>query len=280
MVLNLLVASYGSMLRYRFSKLTNIKKANARKRHDYSFMLSKYQDKKKLMLTFTYREEDPYKKMEIMISVKNYITKLILNTGSNDLKYYSNIELGDDFKTPHIHCQFFYDDKKQLLKIRDKVLSKFGLFSEFCHITEPKVQNAKYNYVIKDYRKNITDKELLLIDGVKKVYRDKLNKNIRFCSHSKEKYTKAIYRSAYKKGILKGDVDYLIDNKIIDKEINIIDIKLLELVKILLLVLYRIKSSKDERIDCFDCNLVEFMFIAQFEYWIFGKLWKRYSHCE
>ena len=273
MVLNPLVALYGSMLRHRFSKLTNIKKANARKRHDYSFMLSKYRDKKKLMLTFTYREEDPYKKMEIMISVKNYITKLILNTGSNDLKYYSNIELGDDFKNPHLHCQFFYEDKKQLLKIRDKVLSKFGLFSEFCHTTEPKIQNAKYNYVIKDYRKDITDKELLLLNGAKKAYRDKLGKNIRFCSHSKEKYTKAIYRDAYKYGIFKHNVDFLLDNKIIDKSIIIIDINFINFIKTLLLILYRIKDNKSKSIECFECDYKEFQYSILFEWWVYGKLW-------
>lgn len=236
-------------------------------------MLSKYQDKKKLMLTFTHSEIDPYKKMEIMISIKNYITKLILNTGSNDLKYYSNIELGDDFKSPHLHCQFFYDNKNQLLKIRDKVICKFGLFSQYCHTTEPTKEDKNYTYVIKNYKKDMDDKELLLLHGVKKAYRDKLNKNIRFSSHSKEKYTKAIYKGAYKKGILKGNVDYLIDNNIVDKEINIIDVELLEYSKILLLVLYRIKSLESIKIDCYQCCLNDIQILMIFEWWIYGKLW-------
>jgi len=263
------------MLRYSFSKLTNIKKANARKRHDYYFMYSKYRDKKKLMLTFTHCETNPYKKMEITVSIKKYITKLVLNTGSDNLKYYSNIELGDDFKTPHLHCQFFYDDKKQLLKIRDKVLREFGLVSEFCYITEPSKKDKNYNYVIKDYKKDMLDEDLLLLDGVKRAYRDELGVNIRFCSHSKEKYTKAIYRYAYKYGILKHNVDYLIDNKIIDKSIIIIDVKLLELAKILLLVLYRINNSNNSIFSCSEIpnssNLREFQYLILFEWWVYGK---------
>ena len=225
------------------------------------------------MLTFTHREPDPYKKMELMVSIKNYLTKLILNTGSDNIKYYSNIELGEDFLTPHLHCQLFYTDLDQVLKIRDKVLYKFGLLLQYSHTTMPTLSNSSYNYVIKDYSASLDDIELLLLDGMKKKYRDKLDKNIRFSSHSKEKYTKAIYKNAYSKGILKGDVDYLIDNRIVDKSINIISSDLIYAYKILFLVIYRINGLDSDEIECYRCANNPRYHQLTFEWWTYGKLW-------
>lgn len=196
------------------------------------------------MMSFTYRDDDKYFKMDIINRIKNNLSLLIRNTKS-DLKYYSSIELGEHFDNPHIHIQFFYNDLNQILAIRDKVISEYGLFSEYCEITTPKCLNVRYDYIMKDYKhKNLSDEYLLTLDDVKRDYRLNLQKNLRFSSFSKEKYTKKIYKSAYSKGILKGCVDYLIDNEIINKSIEVVDSSFIYYFKILLLqylVQYRIK---------------------------------------
>lgn len=196
------------------------------------------------MLTFTYKDDCPYFKMDVINRVKNYLSLLIRNTKSN-IKYYSNIELGCDYLNPHIHCQIYYTNYKQVLAIRDKIIERYGLFIDYCHVTLPKYDNVRYDYVIKDYLiKN--DNELLLLDDMKRHYRSRLYKNIRFSAFSKEKYTKKIYKCAYGKGILKANVDYLLDNCIINNEIEIIDNRVIEFIKMLVLIQYRTSKISEQ----------------------------------
>ena len=156
------------------------------------------------MLTFTFKDDNKYFKMQVINEIKNYITKLIRNTKNQNIKYYANIELGEYYDNPHLHIQFFYDDLKQILAIRSKVISKFGLVDEYCNISIPVRDGVRYDYVIKDYRNT-------------------LDKKLRFNSFTKEKYTKVTYKLAYSNGITKGNVDFLIENFIINTEIEIID---------------------------------------------------------
>lgn len=191
------------------------------------------------MLTFTYKDDDKYYKMDIINDIKNYITKQLRN---NNIKYYSNIELGNNFDNPHLHIQLFYNMSPTMMSetiekikhIRDNVIAKYGLFSEYCMIALPKFDIVRYDYVVKDYKiKN--DSELLLLDDMKRDYRLNLHKNIRFSSFSKEKYSKKIYKLAYSRGILKGSVDELIDDKVINESIDIIDDTLIYYFKMLVL---------------------------------------------
>lgn len=199
-------------------------------------MYDKYNYLNKLMLTFTYNDDNKYFKMQVINEIKNYITKLVRNTKNSNIKYYANIELGEHYDNPHLHIQFFYDDIKQIMNIRNKVISKFGLFSEYCHVSIPENENVKYDYVIKDYSSKIKNEDLLLLDSVKKDYRNFLGKNLRFTSFTKEKYNKATYKRAYAYGIKKANVDYLMDNFIINKDVQIIDNKVIMMVKILILM--------------------------------------------
>lgn len=252
-------------------RLKAIKKANASKRHDYYYMYDKYNYLNKLMLTFTYNDDNKYFKMQVVNEIKNYITKLIRNTKNSNIKYYANIELGEYYDNPHLHIQFFYDDLKQIMSIRDKVISKFGLFSEYCCISIPERANLKYEYVIKDYSNKVKDEDLLLLDSVKKDYRNFLGKNLRFTSFSKEKYTKATYKRAYSHGIKKANVDILLDNFIINKDLQIIDSKVIRIVKILLLIQYLEQVERLRFIDCIlDIKKATYQLKILIYCWIYG----------
>ena len=223
------------------------------------------------MFTFTYSDDDKYFKMQVINQIKNYISKLISNTKSDNIKFFSNIELGENYTSPHLHVQLFYDNYNQIMKIRYKVIEKFGLFSEFCEVTMPKHKEAIYNYVIKNYDSKIPDEELLLLDTVKKDYKGMLNKNIRFTSMSKEKYSKSIYKKAYSYGIKKENVDGLLDDFIINKELEIIDNRVIKMMILLILLQIRIKYVKYYlEINLKEKSLFQYQILLQ--YWVTGFL--------
>lgn len=205
-------------------------------------MFKKYAHLNKLMLTFTHNEKDKYYKLLIINEIKNYITKLISNTKSDNIKFFSNIELGSNYDNPHLHVQLFYDDYNQIMKIRDKVIAKFNLNGEYCDISIPERADVVYRYVVKDYDNNVSDDTLLKLDSAKRYYRYMLDSKIRFSSVSKEKYTKSIYKKAYCNGIRKEYVDDLIDNSIINKDIELIDSRFIMMCVLLLLIQYRINK--------------------------------------
>jgi len=218
---------------------------------------------------------DKFTKLYMINDIRNYFMRLVKNTKNDNIKFFTNIELGEDKDNPHLHIQVWHDNQEQINRIYDKVISKFGLFSEFCHVTLPKEPKDIYDYVIKDYSKDKSDDELLALDDIKRVYRGVLEKKIRFSSHSKGKYTKAIYKSLYAKFDLKKDiVDLMLDNSIIDIKGNVNSrvIKFVYLVlEIMQLLRQYITSSKE--IECYQCECVEFYKLFEFQYWIFGKLW-------
>lgn len=206
--------------------------------------------------------------------IRNYFNRLVKNTRNDNIKFFSNIELGTDKDKPHLHIQVWHDNQKQMNKIYDKVISRFGLFSEYCKLTMPEDDTEIYDYVIKDYRKGMSDDELLSLYDAKRTYRGVLDKKIRFSSHSKSKYTKAIYKSLYSKFDLKKDtVDLMLDNNIIDIRGNV-NSSVIYALYILFYASFNTSNNKRESIDCFHCNLVEFLYLTYFEYWIFGKLWR------
>lgn len=240
--------------------------------HDYYYIQDKYNHLNKLMMTFTYQDNNKYFKMQVINEIKNYISKLIRNTKNENIKYFANIELGKEYDNPHLHIQFWYDDLRQLQNIRNKVIDKFNLNSEYCHVTIPNDINKKYDYVIKDYSKSISDSDLLLLDSVKRDYRFTLNKNIRFTSMSKEKYTKSTYKKAYSHGILKKNVDTLLDNFIINKEIEIIDNKVIECFMIIMILRHLVQCNRINKgvyhVEYKKSQIIQLRFL--YLYWIFG----------
>lgn len=230
-------------------------------------MYRKYSHMNKLMLTFTYSDENKYHKMYIINEIKNYFTRLVHNTKSDNIKFYSNIELGSELDNPHLHIQVFYKDYNQLITIRNKVIAKFGLFSEYCEVSIPEKEDVIYDYVIKEYKQE--DSKLLKTDIAKRDYRSMLDKKLRFTSMSKEKYTKSTYKKAYSKGIKKQFVDELLDDCVINKEIEIIDNRVI-LFSVMLILMYILRTRKIEEFElCFD-NKSQIQLQKIFCYWIFG----------
>jgi len=213
------------LLSKKWDRLKAIKKANKSKLHDFYYLRDKSISSglKQLMLTFTYKDDDKYFKMDVINHIKNYVTKQLRNYG---IKYYATIEVGSDYDNPHAHFQIYYDDISKINHIKDATVERYGLFSEYSTTTIPKCKDVRYDYVVKDYKIQ-DDNQLLLLDDVKRDYRSKLHKNIRFTSFSKEKYSKAIYKKAYSHGILKQNVDWLIDNCIISKDIEVTDYRVI-----------------------------------------------------
>ena len=256
----------------KHNRLESIKRANRSKYFDYKYLYDSNNHLNKMMLTFTYKDDDPYYKMHIINEIKNYFALLVRNTRS-DIKYYSNIELGEDFNNPHLHIQIFYNDYNQIMLIRDKIIALFGLFSEYCEITLPKYDNVAYDYVIKDYNNKQSDEKLLLIDDYKRHYRDKLKNNIRFTSLSRDKYTKKVYKRAYNNGIVKCNVDELIDCEVINEDIKIIDNVLIYYFELIVFMKMReLIPYKNKKV--FDLNNDEMIDKIQYsklnEYWISG----------
>jgi len=204
--------------------------------------------------------------------IRNYFNRLVKNTKNDNIKFFSNIELGEFKDNAHLHIQVWHDNQKQMNKIYDKIISRFGLFSEYCKLTMPKDDTEIYDYVIKDYRKDMTDDELLDLDDKKRILRGVLEKKIRFSSHSKGKYTKAIYKSLYGKFDLKKDtVDLMLDNNIIDIDGNVNN-NVIEFIYIVFFTSFVSINNKSKSIECFDCWFKEFVYIAYFEWWTYGKL--------
>ncbi len=110
------------------------------------------------------------------------------------------------------------------------------------------------------------------LDDAKRVYRDVLDKNVRFSSHSKGKYTKKVYKSLYgSRGFSKNLVDELLDDVVINVDGEIVDIKFIELVFLRLLLQVK---NKSESIECYQCANNAHYTPSLFEWWTYGKLWR------
>lgn len=215
---------------------------------------------------------DKFSKLDMINDIRNYFNKLVKNTKNDNIKFFSNIELGKNKDNPHVHIQVWHEDQKQIDKIYDKVISRFGLFAEYCKLIEQKNDTKIFEYVIKDYNKSMSDEQLLKLDDAKRIFRGVLEKKIRFSSHSKGKYTKAIYKSLYSKFDLKKDmVDLMLDNNVIDTKGNINP----NVIKFLYVVMQFLSQidNKSKSIECFECWYKEFQYSILFEWWTYGKLW-------
>lgn len=165
-------------------------------------MATKYSSWDKTMLSFTVPssvtgktiKRGRYTKLRYLIEMRAYVAKLISNM--TDVKYFMNIELGTAYSNPHLHVQLWCENQSITSSnlIMQKTIKKFSLDSNRCIITYPEKDLDIYHYVIKDYSKNLSDKELWDLEIQKKRMRDTLGSKVRFYSKSGDKYTKKIYR--------------------------------------------------------------------------------------
>ena len=196
-------------------KILNYRKKNASIRHEYYTLSNKYSNWNKCMLSFTVPnasispskqrniKNGRFTKLRTLIALRAYIAKLINN--SDDIRYFMNIELGKAYSNPHIHVQLWLKNpitsSTTIDLIREKAIKKFGLNSKRCYTTLPEKDLDIYHYVIKDYAKDLTDKQIWDLETQKKRFRKQLGKKVRFYSKSTDKYTKKIYRIVWKWGI-------------------------------------------------------------------------------
>lgn len=187
-------------------KILSYRKKHSAIRHEYFVMAQKYMSYNKVLLTFTVPTDmkdktiknGRYSKLRKLIKIRAYIAKLLNN--SSDTKYFMNIELGEHYSNPHLHLQLWVKDttSASTQNIYNKTIAKFDLNKNRCYITEPTNSNIPiYNYVIKDYAKDLSDNDLWNLEIQKKRFRKVMGTRVRFYSKSKDVYCKSIYRKLY-----------------------------------------------------------------------------------
>lgn len=205
-------------------KILSYRKKYSAIRHEYFVMAQKYMSYNKVLLTFTIPTDiknksiknGRYTKLRKLIKIRAYIAKLLNN--SIDTKYFMNIELGEHYSNPHLHLQLWTKNTSSLTTdIFNKTISKFDLNKNRCYLTEPTKDISIYSYVIKDYSKDLTDKEIWDLETQKKRFRKTMGTAVRFYSKSRDKYSKYIYRKLwYTLGLARDKANDFLDF-IIDK---------------------------------------------------------------
>lgn len=239
--MNTIITTFASKSKYlhtKAEKILSYRKKYSAIRHEYFVMAQKYMSYNKVLLTFTVPTDikeksiknGRYTKLRKLIKIRAYIAKLLNN--SDDVKYFMNIELGEHYSNPHLHLQLWIkgsDISNQGLDIRsghkannttssiitniyDKTIKKFDLNKNRCYITEPTHAIPIYNYVIKDYAKDLTDKQIWDLETQKKRFRKIMDSKVRFYSKSKDSYCKSIYRKLwYGLGIVRDKANEFLD---------------------------------------------------------------------
>ena len=138
--------------------------------------------------------------MRVLVDIKAQLSKLI--SREPNIKYFTVIELGDKFSSPHLHCQIWIDsdDTSAIDKIKSKIIKDNGLQNNRCHTSAQNTNISNidiFSYVIKTFSKNLSDDEIWTQETQKKRYRKHYGKNIRFYTKSTDKYSKDIYRRLY-----------------------------------------------------------------------------------
>lgn len=205
-------------------KILSYRKKYSSIRHEYFVMAQNYMSYNKVLLTFTVPTDRKdksikngrYTKLRTLIEIRAYIAKLLNN--SSDVKYFMNIELGEHYSNPHLHLQLWHNTTSSLTtNIFEKTISKFNLNKNRCYITEPTHAVPIYNYVIKDYAKDLSDKQIWDLETQKKRFRKVMGSKVRFYSKSRDEFSKKIYRKIYYgMGILRKNanefINFFIDN--------------------------------------------------------------------
>ena len=86
----------------------------------------------------------------------------------------------------------------EIQNIYNKTIDKFNLNKSRCKLTTPTHEKTIYDYIIKDYRKDISDVELWSNENAKRGIRKHLAKQVRFYNMSADKYSQKIYKIAYR----------------------------------------------------------------------------------
>ena len=207
--MNTIITTFASKSKYLHTKVEKIlsyRKKYSAIRHEYFVMAQKYMSYNKVLLTFTVPTDikeksiknGRYSKLRKLIKIRAYIAKLLNN--SSDIKYFMNIELGEHYSNPHLHLQLWIknnDTSSVTTNIYEKTIAKFDLNKNRCYITEPTHAIPIYNYVIKDYAKDLTDKQIWDLETQKKRFRKIMDSKVRFYSKSKDSYCKSIYRKLW-----------------------------------------------------------------------------------
>ncbi len=165
------------------------------------------------MYTFTAggKGRGVYTKLRLINEIKSYVTYLIANSTA-EIYFFSNIEIGHKLSNPHLHTQIWSDDLNAVEEIYERVIKKFELKSKRCSLSEPQRCLSFYDYVIKDYSKDLNDDEVWNLEQTKKRMRKTLGLKMRFYSRSKSKYTSKLYRMVYHTyGILRAMADSFIE---------------------------------------------------------------------
>jgi len=88
-----------------------------------------------------------------------------------------------------------YDDVRTIF---NRTIEKFNLNNSRCKLSTPTHDKLYYDYVIKDYRKDISDVEIWANENAKKGIRKHLGKQVRFYNMSKDKYSQKLYKFVYR----------------------------------------------------------------------------------
>lgn len=242
-------------------KILQFRKKYSSIRHEYFTMAQKYMSYNKVLLTFTVPTDikdksiknGRYTKLRKLIKIRAYIAKLLNN--SSDTKYFMNIELGEHYSHPHLHIQLWVKStSSNPANIFEKTIKKFDLNKNRCYITEPTHAIPIYNYVIKDYAKDLTDKQIWDLETQKKRFRKIMDSKVRFYSKSKDSYCKSIYRKLYYGlGIVRDKA-----NQFLDFFINkFFFFNKRNLPKICsLVIMFSILSNKEQEVFLFDSFLL------------------------
>lgn len=260
---------------YDYDLIVQYRKSHARKRFDYYEIARANAHKQKMLITFTYNDPSPLFKMQVINDMRNHFNKLLRNLNNPQIVFFSNIELGSKFDNPHVHIQVWYNndaDRHDISKIYDKVVSRYGLCSNRCVVSYDDRNTDIFHYVIKDYAKSLTNEEVHLIESWKRFYRVELGKNIRYTSHTSHSHSKDLYRKAYKLGIRKYDLDYLIAAGIIDNKLILVDDRIAYMALWMGVLRYLVQNNNKMIGDCDCCFCGSFFHYFKFNYWIFGFL--------
>ena len=184
----------------RSQQIEVYRKKNAAIRHEYYTLSSRHSSMEKCMLTFTAsgKGRGVYTKLRLINELKKHLVHLI-NVSSFEIYHFTVIEMGHSFTNPHLHVQLWYDDFEAVQSIYDKVIERFSLNETRCSLSTPqRSHDFNYNYIIKDFAKDLTDDYLWNLEQTKKRMRKTLGTKLRFYSRSKSKYTQKMYRFFYR----------------------------------------------------------------------------------
>jgi len=257
-------------------KLEHYKKHNSKIRAKYYDLAHKHKSMHKLHVVFTSPKKNKFTKLEHVTEIRSHFNKLLLNLKLEGAYTFSNIEMGEDLDNPHLDMQLWlnYEDVKRLNKIYLKTIHQFNLLVFRCTFNEfsPTSEIEIFHYTVKEYKKNMSDEEIYKLGEAKKNYRKVLKKNIRFFSHTRNKYSQKTYKLLYKTfGLTYKEAEHSLNNKLLtirNKKQIVLNLEIIRKLKIRhLIYIYLTRGKK----NVFLANYYEKMFRIYFSchFWIF-----------